>query len=162
MKLRIAATVFLAMSASACVRQVALQTQFNNSDFEFAAKPGKATITGQAFFRRKDGVVVYAAGNPVSLIPVNAYTMEIMTESRSSAFSVKITNSDPRLKNYIRQTTANREGRFTFTGVPDGPYVVATRVTWMAGDAQQSGDLTQQVAISNGQNVNLIISQQGI
>ncbi len=145
------------MTLSGCVQTVQMQTPFDPAQHEFANKKGTATIAGQAFMRRNDGIVVYAAGSAVYLLPQTAYTQEII--SKAAAYgSLNITNADQRLALYIKRTQANGEGRFSFTGVPDGSYIVGTNVNWMAGDYQQGGDLMQVVTVSGGKSVDVILT----
>ncbi|WP_156381210.1 hypothetical protein [Aminobacter sp. DSM 101952] len=161
MKRRIDSALIVAamLFSTGCVQQIPIQTQFNNAEHEFANKPGKATISGQAFMRRNDGVVVYAAGSPVYLTPQTPYTMEAFNRSASATGPVVFTNPDARLKDYTRVTQTNGEGRFTFSGVPDGPFIVATTVHWMAGDMRQGGDLTKLFVVTNGQGHDIIMTR---
>lgn len=154
--------VFLAavvVSLSACVQSVKVQTPFNPAEHEFAAKPGSAAVTGQAFMRRNDGIVVYAAGSRVMLLPASSYVREIYDASQRIYGAAKVDNLDPRLVQYTKLTQANGEGRFSFAGVPDGQYLIATNVVWMAGDWQQGGDLTRFVTVANGQDVDAILTR---
>lgn len=159
MKLR--AILFAAglAAVAGCVQTVTLQTPFDPAQHEYAMKPGKATVAGQAFMRRNDGIVVYAAGSPVYLLPDTAYTREIYSKGTNSYGPINLANADQRLVAYSRKGQADGEGRFSFAGVPDGGYLIVTGVTWMAGDSRQGGDLTQWVTVAGGQDVNAIISR---
>lgn len=159
MRIQIAAAFAAGFLLSGCVQTVTLDTPFENSAHEFANKPGGASVSGQAFMRRNDGVVVYAAGSPVFLLPQTAYTNEMLNKSNAGYGNVNFTNADGRLVHYTRKAQANGEGRFTFPGVPDGPYIIVTGVTWMAGDNRQGGDLTQRIAVSGGQNIETILTR---
>lgn len=158
MKLRtIAIAAVLALGG--CVQTATLETPFDNASHEFASKPGNATVTGQAFMRRNDGVVVYAAGSPVYLLPQTAYTSEMLNKSNAAYGNVNFTNADGRLVHYTKRAQANGEGRFTFNGIPDGPYIIITNVNWMAGDMRQGGDLSQRINVTGGQNVDAILTR---
>lgn len=158
MKLKLVAIALLLFVAG-CVQNVNIDTPFNPEIHAFAVKPGKATISGQAFFRRQDGMVVYAAGSPVLLLPATAYTREMFAKGSNTYAQVNFQNADKRLAEYIKKAQANGEGRFTFGGIADGDYLIVTRVTWMAGDSSQGGDLTQFVTVSSGQNVETILTR---
>lgn len=144
---------------AACVQTVTVQTPFNPTDHEFASKPGQATVSGQAFMRRNDGIVVYAAGSRVMLLPASSYVREIYDASQKIYGATTVENLDPRLLHYTKLAQANGEGRFSFSGVPDGNYLIATQVVWMAGDLRQGGDLTTFVTVANGQSVDAILTR---
>ncbi len=151
------ATIVVALSA--CVQSVTVKTPFNPSEHEFAAKPGKATVSAQAFMRRNDGMVVYAAGSQALLLPASSYVRELYDTSQKVYGAPPVTNLDVRLKNYTKVAQANGEGRFSFQGVPDGEYLLVTNVNWRAGDSTQGGDLTKFVTVSNGQNLDVILTR---
>lgn len=142
-----------------CVQAVQIQTQFDPLQHEYANKKGTAVVNGQAFMRRNDGIVVYAAGSPVYLMPSTPYTQEMYTKAAAAYMPVNITNADQRLAQYIRRSQANGEGRFSFSGVPDGSYILVTTVNWMAGDSQQGGDLTQLITVSDGKSLDVIMTR---
>ncbi|QJX06176.1 MULTISPECIES: hypothetical protein [Rhizobium] len=151
--------VVIAAILAGCVQSVTVKTQFNPAEHEFASKPGKAVVSGQAFMRRNDGIVVYAAGSPVYLLPNTSYVREIASYGGLTSGNAQLTNGDRRLVQYSKVSQANGEGRFSFSGISDGSYLVVTGVTWMAGDYRQGGDLMQAIAVSNGQNVDVIMAR---
>jgi hypothetical protein len=157
--MKFAIVAALAVALSGCVQSVNITTPFNPAEHAYAAQAGRATVAGQAFMRRNDGIVVYAAGSPVLLLPYTSYTREIFAAAGNTYGNVQFENGDQRLRDYSKMTQANGEGRFTFSGIPDGQYYLITRVTWMAGDWQQGGDLTQVVTVSNGQSVDVILTR---
>ena len=159
MRLRTFVLVAFAAMLAACVQTVTVGTPFDPAEHEFAVKPGHATITGQAFMRRNDGVVVYAAGSQVMLLPASSYVLEIYEASQKIYGAAKVGNLDQRLAVYTKAVQANGEGRFSFSGVPDGSYLIATQVVWMAGDMRQGGDLTKFVTVAGGQSVDTILTR---
>lgn len=159
MRFRLLVLAGVLAALAGCVQTVQMQTPFDPAQHEFANRKGTATLTGQAFMRRNDGIVVYAAGSPVYMLPNTAYTQEIVAKAAAAYGSLNITNADQRLAQYIRRSQANGEGRFSFADVPDGSYIVGTNVSWMAGDYQQGGDLMQVVTVSGGKSVDLILTR---
>lgn len=151
--------LFSLLIFSGCVQTVSLTTPFNPAEHAFAKKPGSATISAQAFMRRNDGVVVYAAGSPAYLLPDTSYTREIYNKASTTYLPVNLTNADHRLVDYSRQTQANGEGRFAFSNIPEGRYLIVTGVSWMAGNYRQGGDLTQYVEVRGGKNVDVIVTR---
>lgn len=126
-------------------------------------------MSGQAFLRRNDGVVVYAAGSPVYLVPQTAYSDERMAKVFNGAkftqatelFGVGLTfkNDDPRYQQYVKSTVADGEGRFTFMNVAAGPYYLTTTVTWRA-EYVQGGGLLERINVVDGQPVQVMMTGQ--
>lgn len=75
MRTSIFASVVALVFAAGCVLTYTVKTPFNPAEHEYAAKPGKAVVSGQAFLRRNDGMVVYAAGSRAYLLPNTAYVL---------------------------------------------------------------------------------------
>ncbi|CUX23895.1 MULTISPECIES: hypothetical protein [Agrobacterium] len=159
MKFKKAIVALATLMLASCVQSVTVKTPFNTAEHEFAAKPGKATVSAQAFMRRNDGMVVYAAGSNAMLLPASSYVRELYDTSQKVYGAPPVTNLDIRLKDYTKIAQANGEGRFSFHGVPDGEYLVVTNVNWRAGDSTQGGDLTKFITVSNGQNVDVILTR---
>jgi hypothetical protein len=132
---------------------------FNPSEANYARAKGVATVRGQSFLRRNDGVVVYGAGSEVMLVPKVAHTDEAMQKGFSGGkmrMEVKLFGAnlmgndykfDPALDPFIRRTKADGQGNFAFDGIPPGSYYVLSRVTWCVpsryGCDQQGGDLME-------------------
>lgn len=147
----IAAAVILLVGLSGCASTATLIGGFNAQDAAFINTQGKATVSGQAFLRRNDGIVVYGAGSEVVLIPKTAYSSEriatIYKGAHSVMFGTKFTNDDPAYYTYQRKTVANGEGRFSFPNVGPGSYYVVTSVTWLVGSVPQGGSLYAEVSV---------------
>lgn len=157
--IRIAVITAIALTASACVQTVDIKTAFNPAEHAYINGPGSGVIVGQAFMRRNDGMVVYGAGSTVYLFPLTSYFQEVLARSGTDGLTTFKPNLDPRIANYARVTQANGEGRFRFTNVPDGRYLVGSSVQWMAGNMPQGGSVSQSVTISNGQPVEVILTR---
>lgn len=164
MRYRIVAMLFL---VSGCVTQT-LETVsgFDPAEAEFINSVGSNEIIGQAFLRRNDGVVVYAAGSDVSLIPKTRYSTErirLIYEGEKyiniyAASAKKFKDTDGRYGNFQKTTKANGEGRFVFSQLADGEYYITTGVTWVIGDVVQGGALIDSIKVVGGQKIELILS----
>lgn len=152
-------SILLLLFLVSCVQTVKVQTPFDPAEVAFSQKPGTATVSGQAFMRRNDGLVVYGAGSPVFLVPESRMLREAVTKFEASNGMVKFEAADARMKAYIRQTQANGEGRFSFSNIPDGNYLVFTTVTWKAGDWSQGGEIYRYVTVAAGKNVDVILTR---
>ena len=149
----------IAFAASSCVQTVDIQTRFDPAEHAYINKQGSALIVGQAFMRRNDGMVVYGAGSTVYLFPLTSYFQEVLARSGTDGVTTFKPNLDPRIANYARVTQANGEGRFSFSNVPNGRYLVGSSVQWMAGNSPQGGSVSQSVTISNGQSIEVILTR---
>ena len=110
--------------------------QFNPAHFTRYDKPGTAQISGEAFLRTKGGDVKTAAGRRIYLVPLVPYTDErakIMWERKEPEAP------DPRLARYTKSTTADAQGRFSFSSLPAGSYLVYTTITWTVSDGSETG-----------------------
>jgi len=122
--------------AAGCSSTVSNVNTFNAAEASFINEEGKAKINGQAFLRRNDGLVVYAAGSEVFLIPSTAYSDERLNaiyQGKKSAHlfrNVKFENDSLEYKNYIKSTKADGEGEFEFSNVAAGTYYLTTQVYW--------------------------------
>lgn len=154
----LAASIF----AAGCVAAPTIETTFNPAEAAFINETGSGTISGQAFLRRNDGVVVYAAGSEVHLVPKSTYADErIQALYRGGKFNGYVPapkNTDPQYLAMTKTTKANGEGRFSFENLADGDYYVLTQVTWLAGDIRQGGSLMEPVSIRNGRSVDIIMT----
>lgn len=146
-----------ALILSGCVsKEVNLTTPFNPAQARYAATNGTAIIDGQAFMRQRGGGGVTAAGEPVLLLPDVPHVEQMFSEGLGHNVS-KINNLDQRLKDYVKKTTADASGNFSFQGLSAGKYIVATRVRWQAGDIGQGGDLMERVTVKPSERVRVIM-----
>ncbi|WP_158498664.1 carboxypeptidase regulatory-like domain-containing protein [Martelella endophytica] len=149
------------IAATGCVTAPEPKTAFNADEAAFVHAEGRNTITGQAFLRRNDGVVVYAAGSDVHLIPKTAYSTERMDGIYRGAKINTYIQSPPMPDGYLaamRDTRADGEGRFAFAGVADGSYYIVTTVEWLVGYTPQGGNLMEEVSVKGGETRDIIMT----
>lgn len=163
MKLRAMMATLIVVTLSSCVTAPEPKVPFNAQEAAFIHKQGNNTITGQAFLRRNDGVVVYAAGSDVYLIPKTPYSTErlnaIYQGGKLNTY-MKSPASPPGYEEAMRSTKADGEGRFTFDRVSNGSYFITTSVVWMAGYSPQGGTIRETVSVSGGKSVDIIMTGQ--
>ena len=98
-------------------------------------------------------------GVPVSLIPVTAYTTEMV--DRELGDGVYLTASDPRFKKYVRITKADHYGNFAFNQIPAGESFVAGEAS---GNEAGSSDTylhqwgCERVTVGKDQTVRIKVS----
>lgn len=147
----IAGVVVSALLLAGCVTRT-LETTFDPQAASFIHTSGNGRIEGQAFLRRNDGVVVYAAGSHVTLIPATAYADERIAQVYGSGkrayLGVDFQNDDPRFHDHTRSTKADGEGRFVFDALARGRYYVVTSVYWLNG--QEGGWFYETATVDDG------------
>lgn len=156
----------LGIAALLCLAGCASQTSaplapLNAAEAAFARAPGRATVKGQMFMRRNDGVVVYGAGSEAKLIPKMSHTDQVIRASFPSGklryhvlFGISNGSApifDPALTPYIRMAKADGQGNFNFQQVPPGNYYLLGHVEWCApsrgGCDSQGGDIFETVIV---------------
>lgn len=148
-----------------------LTTPFSDADLAWSKGVGAASVTGQGFVQTRGGEPRTCAGNGVILVPDSAYMREriaFLYGNTSRAFNpnprkVDFTPSPPNVNDYVRQTTCDAQGNFTFTGLPSGKYYVVTHVMWTVPVGRytaepQGGALMQSVELGNGESERVILS----
>ena len=129
---------------------------FNEAHFSRYQKPGTAQISGEAFLRTKGGDVKTAAGRRIYLVPLTPYTDErakIMWERKEPEAA------DSRLARYTKSVTADAQGRFSFSALPAGSYVVYTKITWTVSDGSETGgSALTRVRLTEGEKKTVVVS----
>lgn len=109
---------------------------FNPGDFAWSTQPGRGSIDGRVTYRR-DGQAFDCTGS-VALTPDTPYTRArfrtlygstdraAIPEAVVRARTVPDPNADYR--SFVRSTTC-QNGRFEFTGLPDGDWFIITPVS---------------------------------
>ena len=104
---------------------------------------GSNEVTGQAFLRTRGGDVKTGAGSEVILNPVTSYSTQFVDAiiRKTHGHGVKLTPElpDARINDIFRIQTADAEGRFAFSGVPEGDYYLYSTVTWESPSVYGSG-----------------------
>lgn len=103
-------------------------SQDEYADVPHASDIGKAEVRGQAFLKTRGGDVKKGAGERVTLNPVTSYSEQWYAVSYVGGQPLE--PPDNRVWNYVRETQADGDGRFTFTNVPAGDYFIVSQVFW--------------------------------
>lgn len=153
------ALVPLALLATGCASDTSGQilTPFLDQDFQTWNRSGTSSIQGQAFFKIPAGRVYTCAGEQVALMPRTAYNTELekLLESGKGIPD----NYERRARKYERTVMCDGDGRFSFEGLPNLPYIVLTRITWQESplvpyitSGDKGGYLFQEVDVHDGSN----------
>ncbi len=166
---RIFPVFFLPLVLPACNSSPAPEARFDAAEAAFMDKPGRTTITGQAFLPDKTGHVNvrFAAGEVVRLIPATSYSKARLAyyfhgAKFAPAATIPKNDPDPDYLAHTRQTKAGSTGRFVFENVPPGDYFVSTQVMWKPDNAflPEGGLMYEEVTVTGAETkpVEVIVS----
>jgi hypothetical protein len=150
----------LALVLSSCVfsgfatapRRVA----FDESEFAAYRGAGTGTVTGQLVVTSSDGAAHIGDGTHVTLIPVTAYTKEMV--EREIGDGDNLGASDPRFQKYVRLTKTDASGNFVFRQIRAGEYFVSGLGEWSESDDFQYQWACERVTVGNGQTVRIKVT----
>jgi hypothetical protein len=148
--------LFFASCISGGFNAVPRRVVFNEADFATYGGPRTASVTGQ-LIRSYEGEDHPGQGTPVTLLPVTAYTKEMI--DRELGDGVTLMLSDSRLKKYIRISNADHQGNFAFRHVPAGEYFVAGEAGWDKADYELHQWACELVTVHKGQMVNIRVAR---
>jgi len=149
------------LSLTGCIQVYQRQARFNEAEFAPFTKTGSASLSGQAFLKTVSGDVKYGAGNLVYLIPVTKYTQEWYQVGLLQG--QPMSDADPRLPKYLRNTQADGEGRFKFSNLPGGEYIAACDIVWGVagpyGVTYTGGTAFAKVKIGPGEQASVVVTR---
>ena len=64
------------------------------------------------------------------------------------------------LEDIAKQTRCDAQGNFAFANVRHGAWFVLTRVQWVVGNNAQGGALMQEVAVTDGQTIQVLLTER--
>ncbi len=101
---------------------------FPEDEYRRLQKYGNSTVTGTIYLKSSitdDNII----GRNVKLYlnPVTSYSKQWYEQSYLGGY--KMSPPDKRLYNYLKFTTSNSDGEFSFFGVPAGEYYIGAKVT---------------------------------
>jgi hypothetical protein len=126
--LRLPTIVAAALSLGSCAPEVPRQVAFSEAAFAGYGGSGSGQVTGRAVAVLGGRDQELAVFTKVTLMPVNAYTTEIV--QRSYVRPENLQEPDPRFQKYVRQVESDGAGNFVFRNVPPGNYYVSCDVTY--------------------------------
>lgn len=111
-----------------------MQSRFAPADAAHILKYGTGHISGRVWLAAPDGTSAVGRGVNVQLIPATEYSIEyikaLFGDTKTSIMNVSIDNLDPRFFQYIRHTTTDPDGLYSFGHVPHGNYFLMTFIKW--------------------------------
>lgn len=145
--------------------KITLNTEFDPSKAAYVLEKGTATITGSASLSDQFGDTITCAGNNVFLVPVTEYSTERYQHlfgknnngfsSDEIIFHVKFKPDNPDFRKYMKVSTCNYIGEFTFDNVASGEYYLGTNIiSEVEGyNTIEGGALAKKITIKDQQNI---------
>ncbi len=134
---------------------------FNEAEHAAFRGTGSSSITGPVVVTGPDGVTHWGIQDYVTLIPVTSYTKEMV--DREIVHAEYLAPSDARFHKYVRVTTTDGRGNFTFDQVAPGDYFVTCLVDWLLGDINdgiyEHQWACERVTVGRGQTLHLKVSR---
>lgn len=160
----------LACALTGCVTPYVQPTRPTATPFDAAAfvpyaQTGTAEITGQAFLKTMSGDVKLGAGCTINLFPATTYMKEVISMKEQG---IAPTNHTPEnvaiLMKHARQTVADAEGRFKFSGLPAGEYSLETTIEWQYVNAgafmsTTGGLVRKMITVADGDRLNIVLTR---
>jgi hypothetical protein len=153
--------LLFAAGVAVCLPACALVAAPHRTAFdETALAPyaaGTATVSGHIVVKaEQDGQFHLGAGSHPTLLPVTAYTREMV--ERELGDGEILAASDARFKKYVRATTADDHGNFVFRNVPTGEYYLVGLVQWWDADDSQYQWACERIRVTAGQTLQIKLS----
>jgi hypothetical protein len=126
-----------------------MKTAFTEDGLAPYWKEGTATVTGQAFLRFPDGRVSHAPSGTVMMMPVTAYSTELVQNTMQG--HGQYIKTDPKFERYVRYSPVVGQGNFAFRQVPAGQYYVYTRMTWSSFAGGGNMWVVKQIDVADGE-----------
>lgn len=117
---------------------IKLSSKFDSNSASYILNKGTATITGSASLTDANGETISCAGNNVFLVPITEYSTEryryLFGDTKNQfasdevIFHVRFKPDHPDFRKYMRVSTCNYVGEFSFDNVPAGEYYLGTNI----------------------------------
>ncbi len=150
-----------AITAAGCgvMPPVQVTSPFSQSEVAPYLQAGSNVLAGQAFLPQVSGRLVTCAGQAVVLMPDLQYYREVV-KVIASGRRLDASSLQPAAVGAMRREACDASGSFNFRGLPDGRYIVMTRVVWGDGPVPQGGDMAEIVAVRGQSSVVLSSAQR--
>jgi len=133
---------------------------FPVDEYKRLSQIGEGTVKGVIYLTDASGNKIYGKQTRLYLNPVTSYSKQWYKESYIGG--KKLTKADPRLFNYLKFTTSDANGRFTFYGVPSGRYYLigVVRCAEQCGyDTSTNIRIAKEIEVDGKETVNVDLTK---
>lgn len=149
------------------IQTIKLTNQFDPNEASFVLEKGTATITGSASLTDANGESISCAGNNVYLVPVTEYSKERFlhlfgdSDNHFSGdeiiFHVRFKPDHPDFRKYMKVSTCNYVGEFSFDNVSAGEYYLGTNIISEVEEYNtiKGGALAEMINVKEGESLEI-------
>lgn len=131
-----------------------IRIPFPIKEYHKLSKKGRATVKGKIYLDNNYGKKVYAKNTRLYLNPVTSYSKQWYEQSYLGGN--KLTKADKRLYNYLKFTTSDENGNFSFYGIPSGEYYLIGSVN----HNNRKLRITSQINVQRGKTININLTRE--
>ena len=153
-------TIVLTSLAGSDLEQQEAEAQFSEVDFSPYRGDGPASLDGEAFVKTENGEVRNCSGESVFLAPGTPFDVNVIT---AFFFNFDLAMKEAgKAAPYWRVSVCDSQGKFVFTDVPVGTWIVVTAVRWgsqgrfsggvLIRGHSEGGQLAQKITLRPGKN----------
>ncbi len=127
---------------------------FPVSEYASIVRSGRGTVKGSIYLVDASGRKIFGRHTRLYLNPVTSYSRQWYTQSYING--KKMGKADPRLFNYLKFTSSDKNGNFAFYGVGEGRYYLIGIVKCAAEcgyDTPQNIRIAKEVYVKDGETV---------
>ena len=152
------------LSLAGCGPREEIEKKIAFADKDHAAwmAKGDAEIAGEGFLRRPDASLARCSGGVVYLVPATPYFQEWIEVYRSGARLANPKTLHEAHGKAVRRTQCDTTGRFAFSDLPQGKWLLVTRVgyetRYQRRDERDDATLVTTVETKAGEKVKAILS----
>ena len=133
---------------------------FPVNEYKRLSQIGEGTVKGSIYLQDGYGNKIVGRQTRLYLNPVTSYSKQWYQESYISG--KKMDKADPRLFNYLKFTTSDANGNFSFYGVPSGRYYLigVVRCAQQCGyDSPTNIRIAKEIEVNGKETVNIDLSK---
>lgn len=133
---------------------------FPVNEYKRLSQIGEGTVKGSIYLQDGYGNKIVGRQTRLYLNPVTSYSKQWYQESYISG--KKMDKADPRLFNYLKFTTSDANGNFSFYGVPSGRYYLigVVRCARQCGyDSPTNIRIAKEIEVNGKETVNIDLSK---
>lgn len=154
----LAASLVLGVALAGCGAAVEKTVAFDDAAHAPWLAKGKSSIEGEGFLRRPNGWLARCSGGFVYLVPATPYFREWADVYRAGNRIANARALNEGHAKAIRKTQCNMQGKFEFTELPAGKWIVVTRVSYDGSEWNSDSTLMTDVETRQGETAKAILS----
>lgn len=158
---KVAVVIFGLFAAILSACATTPETPFSEHAFAPFVGDGPASLEGEAFVKTENGENRNCGGETILLAPYLPYDIGVINGFYFVNIDTALKNAGPAAR-YWRESSCDSQGRFEFTNVPVGTWIVITTVRWGNARHQESTMLAKMITLRPTKNkISLTMKDRG-